>query len=238
MMDLHDRLARIAGPAAEPSAAEADADLARGRRALRRRRSVRALGTSAFAVAALAVAVTYNNQAGPATTPPDKALAQVVATRLVAYEGKQPQGFTIDKVPAGWEIQGGDVASLTIAPQNAADKNPDVFVDKIAITLQSKDDHSTPTGMQLEVGGKPSVLNGIMDGCPPGGPAATPPVTTSAPNTTGPPCVAQGKDLWVKQSDGIWMLVQIWDARGWTQQDIVEFADGIHVQPGAERIVG
>ncbi|MEU8259175.1 hypothetical protein AB0C02_00925 [Micromonospora sp. NPDC048999] len=233
MMDLHDRLARIAGPAAEPSAAEADADLARGRRALRRRRSVRALGTSAFAVAALAVAVTY----GPATTPPDKAPAQVIATRLVAYEGKQPQGFTIDKVPAGWEIQGGDVASLTIAPQNAADKNPDNFVDKIAITLQSKDDHSTPTGTQLEVGGKPSVLK-EQDGCLPEGPAATPPVTASAPNTTGPPCVAQGKDLWVKQPDGIWMLVQIWDAHGWTQQDIVEFADGIHVQPGAERGVG
>ncbi|SCE71991.1 hypothetical protein GA0074695_0570 [Micromonospora viridifaciens] len=210
MMDLHDRLDRIAGPAAEPSAAEADADLARGRRALRRRRSVRALGTSAFAVAALAVAVTISTQTGPATTPPDKAPAQVIATRLVAYEGKQPQGFTIDKVPAGWEIQGGNVAHLTIAPQNAADKNPDMFVNKIAITLQSKDDHSTPTGTQLEVGGKPGVLN----------------------------VVAQGKNLWVKQPDGRWMLVQIWDAHGWTQQDIVEFADGIHVQPGAERGVG
>ncbi len=213
MMDLHDRLARIAGPAAEPSAAEADADLARGRRALRRRRSVRALGTSAFAVAVLAVAATYGNQAAPATTPPDKAPAQVVATRLVAYEGKQPQGFTIDKVPAGWEIQGGGVGHLTIAPQNAADKNPDAFVNKIAIMLQSKDDHSTPTGTQLDVGGKPGVLN-----------------------------VAQGshggKNLWVKQPDGLWMLVQIWDAHGWTQQDIVEFADGIQVQPGAERGVG
>lgn len=210
MMDLHDQLDRIAGPAAEPSAAEADADLARGRRALRRRRSARALGTSAFAVAALAVAVTIGTQTGPTTTTPNNAPAQVVAIRLVAYEGKQPQGFTIDKVPAGWEIQGGNAAALTIAPENAANKNPDVYVNKILITLQSKSDHSTPTGTQLDVGGKPGVLNAAqgLDG---------------------------GKNLWVKQPDGVWMLVQIWDTHGWTQQDIVDFADGIRVQPGVVR---
>ncbi|GIJ26459.1 hypothetical protein Vqi01_16210 [Micromonospora qiuiae] len=213
MMDLHDRLDRIAGSAAEPSAAEADADLARGRRALRRRRFARALGTSAIAAAALVAAVTISTQTGPATTPRDKASAQVVAARLVAYEGEQPQGFTIDKVPAGWEVQGGSTGNLTIAPKNAADKNPDVFVGKIAIVLQSRDDHRTPTGTQLEVGGKPGVLE-------------------AADGSEG------GKNLWVKQPDGVWMLVQFWDARGWTQQDIVEFADGIHVQPGAERVVG
>ncbi|MEV2236640.1 hypothetical protein [Micromonospora sp. NPDC049891] len=212
-MDLHDRLDRIAGPVAEPSAAEADADLARGRRALRRRRSARALGTSAFALVALAVAVTYGTQAGPTTTTPNNAPAQAAATRLVAYEGEQPQGFTIDKVPAGWEIQGGTTSELTIAPKNAADKNPLAFVGKIGIMLQSASDRSTPTGTQLEVGGKPGVLN-------------------TADGTQG------GKNLWVKQPDGVWMLVQIWDARGWTQQDIIEFADGIHVQPGVERIVG
>lgn len=213
MMDLHDRLDRIAGPVAEPSAAEADADLARGRRALRRRRSARALGTSAFAVVALAVAVTIGPQAGPTATTPDDAPAEAVATRLVAYEGEQPQGFTIDKVPAGWEIQGGTTSELTIAPKNAADKNPLAFIGKIAIMLQSASDRSTPTGTQLEVGGKPGVLN-------------------TADGTQG------GKNLWVQQPDGVWLLVQIWDARGWTQQDIIEFADGIHVQPGAERIAG
>ncbi|MFI7552304.1 hypothetical protein ACIBQ2_21440 [Micromonospora sediminimaris] len=212
-MDLHDRLDRIAGPVAEPSAAEADADLARGRRALRRRRSARALGTSAFAVVALAVAVTIGTQAGPTATTPDDAPAEAVATRLVAYEGEQPQGFTIDKVPAGWEIQGGTTSELTIAPKNAADKNPLAFIGKIAIMLQSASDRSTPTGTQLEVGGKPGVLN-------------------TADGTQG------GKNLWVQQPDGVWLLVQIWDARGWTQQDIIEFADGIHVQPGAERIAG
>jgi hypothetical protein len=157
---------------------------------------------------AIAAAVTYGTTGGD--TPTDPAPSRVVAAKLVAYEGKQPQGFTIDKVPAGWEIQGGSPGNLTIAPTGAADKNPDSFAGKIAIMLQSVDDKSTPAGTELTVGGKPGVLN------------------TAEGTTTG-------KNLWVKQPDGVWMLVQIWDASGWTQQDIVEFADGIHVQPGAQR---
>jgi hypothetical protein len=206
MMSLHDRLDRIAGPAVPPTTAEATADLTRGRRALVRRRAVQKLGASAFAAVALAGAVTWN--AGQDATP--KPPAQVAATRLVAYQGKQPQGFTIDKVPAGWEVQGGGLGNLTIAPEGLADQNPDSFVSKIAIMLQSVDDKSTPSGTPLSVGGKPAVIN------PAGG-------------------VEFGKNLWVQQPDGVWMLVQIWDARGWTQQDIAEFADGIHVEAGAQR---
>lgn len=203
-MDLHDRLDRIAGRVPEPTPAQADADLARGRRALTRRRTVRKLGASAFAAVAIAAAVTYSTADRGA---PDESAQP---TRLVAYQGEQPQGFTIDKVPAGWEIQGGSSGSLTIAPTGAADKNPDVFVGKIGIMLQSQDDKSTPAGTAVTVGGKPGVLNESNghDG---------------------------GKNLWVKQPNGVWMLVQIWDAGGWTQQNIVEFADGIHVQPGAQR---
>jgi len=207
MMDLHDRLDRIAGPVPEPTPTQADADLARGRRALTRRRTVRKLGASAFAAVAIAGAVTYGTADRGA--PADPAPPAV----LVAYQGEQPQGFTIDMVPAGWEVQGGSSGNLTIAPTGAADKNPDVFVDKIVVMLQSQDDTSTPTGTELTVGGKPGVLN-------------------EAEGTPG------GKNLWVKQPDGVWLLVQIWDARGWTQQNIVEFADGIHVQPGAKRTRG
>ncbi|MET0419421.1 MAG: hypothetical protein ABW022_25690 [Actinoplanes sp.] len=205
MMDLHDRLNRIAGPAVPPTTAQADADLTRARRALNRRRAVQKLSVAAVAAVALAGAVTWVNAEGPAPAP-----AQVAATRLVAYQGEQPQGFTIDKVPAGWEIQGGSLGNLTIAPEGIADQSPDSFVGKIAIMLQSVDDTSTPTGTALEVGGKPAVLNEA------GG-------------------VEFGKNLWVKQPDGVWMLVQIWDARGWTQADLAEFADGIHVEEGAQR---
>jgi hypothetical protein len=217
-MDLHDRLSTIAGPAGATSAEQADADVARGRRALRRRRAFRSAGASAFAVAALAAAVTYGargdsappaptTNAAPATAD-TKAGPAGAATRLVAYQGEQPKGFTIDKVPAGWEIQGVNQAVLTIAPTNAKDKNPDSFVDKIAIMLQSKDDTSTPTGTAVKVGDKPGVINVGLG-------------------------TDHGKNLWVKEPNGIWLLVQIWDAGGWSDAAMVEFGDGIHVLPGA-----
>jgi hypothetical protein len=215
MNDLQQRLARIAsaeagaGTACTATAgsdlptvlAQADADLARGRRALRRRRTWRTAGAGVFAAAVLAAGLSYAAPDGP---PVQGSPVQ----ELVAYQGQQPHGFTIDKVPAGWEVQGGGAGNLTIAPADAADKNPDNFIGKIAITLQSKDDHSTPSGTGLPVNGRPGLL-------------------------------AKGEgnaeSLWVQQPDGVWMQVQIWDARGWTQKDIVEFADGIHVQPGAQQ---
>jgi hypothetical protein len=215
MMDLHDRLATLAGSSGVPSAEQADADVARGRRALRKRRLFRSAGASAFAVAALAAAVTYGASSGSGSgTPAPGAVAggtgspAAVATHLVAYQGAQPKGFTIDKVPAGWEVQGVNQAVLTIAPKGLADKNPDSFVGKIAIMLQSADDHSTPTGTSIEVGGKPGVIN-----------------TPEDPGNT--------KNLWVKEPNGIWLQVQIWDASGWSNAAIVEFGAGIHVLPGA-----
>ncbi len=206
MMSLHDRLDRLAGPAADPTPAQADADLTRARRALTRRRALQKMSVSAVAAVALAGAVTWGAGPDAAPVPP----APVAAAKLVAYQGEQPQGFTIDKVPAGWEIQGGGPGNLTIAPEGIADQEPDSFVGKIAIMLQSVDDTSTPEGTALKVGGKPAVINAA------GG-------------------VEFGKNLWVRQPDGVWMVVQMWDTRGWTQQDMIEFADGIHVLPGAQR---
>lgn len=197
MTDLHARLGRLAGTDTLTTAAHADADLVRARRAVHRRRTWRTGGAAVFVAAALVAGVSY----GTAGTQSEQ-------QHLVAYQGQQPQGFTIDKVPAGWEIQGGGAGSLTIAPADATDKNPDSFIGKIAITLQSQDDHSTPTGTKLSVHGLPAVLaKGEAD----------------------------VESLWVRQADGVWMQVQIWDGQSWSQQDIVEFAGGIHVQPGAVR---
>jgi len=211
-MDLHDRLSTLAGQTGVTSAEQADADVTRGRRALRRRRLFRSAGASAFAVAALAAAVTYGANSGhgspPVTTATGTSAPAAVATKLVAYQGAQPKGFTIDKVPAGWEMQGVNQAVLTIAPKGLADKNPDSFVGKIAIMLQSADDHSTPTGTSIQVGDKPGVIN-----------------TPEDPGNT--------KNLWVKEPTGVWLQVQIWDASGWSNAAIVEFGAGIHVLPGA-----
>jgi hypothetical protein len=225
MTNLHDRLDLLAGPAPAPSPAQADADLARGRRALRRRRAVQQVGASVFAVAAVAAVVTYGTsgdnaapkpEAGPVSVgpvpvePAAPVSPQTVATRLVAYHGEQPKGFTIDKVPDGWEVQGVSAAALTIAPIGFEDQHPDSFVGKIVVMLQSADDKSTPTGTKVDVDGKPGVINDPDD-----------------PGHT--------RNLWVKQPNGIWMQVQIWDARGWTPASMAEFAAGIHVLKGAQQ---
>jgi len=202
MMNLHDRLAQLAGPDGDTSAAQAESDLDRGRRALRRRHNVQRMGAAGFATAVLAVAVAYGASTNGA---PQQAEPTVVAARLVAYQGQQPKGFTIDKVPSGWEIQGADQGALTIAPVGLADKDPSVFVGKIAIMLQSADDHRTPTGTAVTIGGKRGVIDS-SDGGVPG-----------------------SKNVWVLEPNGIWLQVQIWDATGWTQESLVEFTDGIHV---------
>lgn len=216
MMDLQEQLGRIAGQAVPATSDQVTADVARGRRALRRRRTLQRAGASVFAVAALTAAVAYgtaDHSTGGAAPPVAAGSRAVVTAHLVAYTGEQPKGFTIDKVPSGWKVQGVDQFTLTIAPVGAADKDPDVFVGKIAIMLQSKDDKSTPTGTAVQVGGKPGVLAAAQG-------------------------LATGKNLWIKESDGGYLIVQIWDASGWTQAEIVEFGAGIHVQPGAQRGVG
>jgi hypothetical protein len=214
MMELHDRLDRLAGPAAPVTASQVEADLARGRRALRRRRTVKGAATGVFAVAAATAALAYGTASRPAAPPaaaPPAAAARptVTGAKLVAYHGAQPKGYTIDKVPAGWEIQGVDPSVLTLAPIGDKDKDPHVWVGKIAIMLQSMDEHGTPTGTAVSVAGKRGVL-----------------VTADAP---------RGKSLYVMQPNGINLIVQIWDASGWSNDAIVEFASGIHVLPGAQQ---
>jgi hypothetical protein len=211
MMELHDRLDRLAGPAVEATSSQADADLARGRRALRRRRTVKGAATGVFAVAAAAAALAYGTASSSHPAASDSAAAPrpaIVSTTLVAYKGEQPKGYTIDKVPSGWEIQGVDPSVLTIAPVDAKDKDPHSFVGKIAIMLQSVDEKGTPTGTAVKVAGKTGVL-----------------IT--------PEGQSAGRTLYVKQPNGINLIVQIWDARGWSNDAIVEFAAGIHVLPDA-----
>jgi hypothetical protein len=218
MMELHDRLDALAGSAVPATPDQAEADLARGRRALRRRRTVKGAATGVFAVAAAAAALAYGTASPPAGHPtaaaPTAAAPATAAavTTLVAYKGDQPKGYTIDKVPAGWEIQGNSDFALTIAPIGAADRDPDAFVGKIVIMLQSKDQHGRPPGTAMKVDGKPAVLDDVSN--------------------------LPSKLMYVMQPNGVYLIVQIWDARGWTDSAIADFAAGVHVLPNAQQGVG
>lgn len=195
----------------------------------RRRRAVLALGGSTFAVAAIVAAFSF---AGSGSDPdntgqaqPDRpAVAAAAATKLVSYTGKQPKGFSLDKIPDGWFVQADDTHSIVLAPsgvtgQPKADpsksplQDPTSFVGKIAVMLQSKDQKSVPDGTSVKVGAGKGVL-------------------VKAPDNT------DGRTLWVAQPSGTYVLIQFWDGIGLSQEAMVDFGAGVHVEKGAVQGVG
>lgn len=234
-MDLREQLGALAGPETTVTDADVAADLARGRRALSRRRAAGGAGVSVFAAAAVAAVLAFNGTgasipAAPYAAPTTSSSGTFVGANLVSYVGKQPTGYTIDKVPEGWEVQGSDDYVLTIGPKGAKDQDSYSFVGKIMVGLQSSDDHRTPTGTNVSVGGLKGVINEPQHAGPQPGPSDAPKGTVTDDSYS--------KNLWIQQKNGAWLQVQIWDSRGWSQADIVELGAGIHVLPGAKAAAG
>ena len=253
MMDLRNHLEEIAGPVVPVATGQIDEDILRGRRAVTRRRSVQTVVGSAFGVAALVAAFTVPSGgvgAGPhgptAAAPP----AVTVPVELVAYRGAQPKGFTIDKVPAGWFVQTDDNYGLVLAPDKvkgagpsagsakakdagqAVDPSanpvydPDTFVGKIGIMLESKDQNGPGRdGTKVKIGDRDGLLVKSLPAMIPGQPAADPAGDT-------------GWSVWVQQPSGIWLIVQFWEGLGMSREQMVELTSGVHVHKDAVQGVG
>lgn len=244
-MDLHRQFDTLAGPEVTPTTEDVNSDLDRGRRALRRRRTVQKLAGSAFAVMALAVGVTVANTGTPAPTTPgagrNPGAINAPATQLVAYTGSQPKGYTIDKVPDGWEIQADTTSALILAPKKALDKDPQSFVGKIGIMLQSTDQKDAPNGKKVKVGDGAGVLVPEQEVTDPttlrlreeakreaiakGGPSAAPFLVDDTAN--------DGATLWVEQPNGVYLLLQFWEGLGLSEQDMLDIGAGVHVHKDA-----
>ncbi|MEV6629678.1 hypothetical protein AB0M54_02855 [Actinoplanes sp. NPDC051470] len=245
-MDLRDAFQDLAGRPVAPTIQQADADLARGRDKLRKRRLIQTAGGSIFAiaagVAAFAVA-TSGTVTGPAAidakAPPAATAAKI---NLVAYKGEQPKGFTVDTVPDGWFVQAIDTYSLVIAPNKAKNPGPDVdpskapiydpnnFRGKIAVFLQSKDEKA-PTGKTTTVNGREMILRKSPRGD----------VSDAKGFPTPEPERADGdygSTIFVKQDNGIYVLVQFWGGLSFTQQQMFELASGVHADESAVQGVG
>ena len=126
--------------------------------------------------------------------------------RLVAFQGEQPAGYTLDTIPDGWEIQGVNAYRLTLAPIGASDQEPDSFAGKIVVMLQS-DEGFVPEGTTVRVGDRSGVLVDSPDGL--------------------------ARTLWIKHSADAWVLVQVWRGLGMSVDDIADLAAGIHVHADA-----
>jgi hypothetical protein len=219
--ELFDRTARSAE--VTPSAETVEADLLRGRAALARRRRGRAIRLSVAGTAAAALVGTTivaghlgrtDESTRPATSPsigvnqgsgPDRGSS----VRLVAYQGEQLDGFTVDQIPEGWFLQGSNAFSLTIAPQGDT-TSPDDFVGKLVVMLLSSSaPQKLPEGDPVKVGDNDGVVA-------PGPPADT---------------------LTYEDGDGHFVQIQAWTAPlGWTKEQLASFAEGVevtsHAQPG------
>jgi hypothetical protein len=208
-----------------PSEETVEADLRRGRAALARRRRGRAIRLSVAGTAAAALVGTTivagnlgrtDETTGPATSPsigvnqgsgPDRG----TSVRLVAYDGEQLDGFTVDQVPEGWYLQGSNAVSLTIAPQGDP-TSPDDFVGKLAVMLLSSSaPQKLPEGDPVKVGDNDGVV------------------------TPGPPA----DTLTYEDGAGHFVQIQAWTAPlGWTNEQLASFAEGVQVTSQAQPGVG
>ncbi|GAB7048107.1 hypothetical protein [Catenuloplanes indicus] len=226
-MDLHSRMQRLGGTIEEPSAAAIEGDLARGRKAVRRRRAARVATGSAVGVAAIATAfaLTVTGPAGtPPATVPAPALAEASASgvQLVAYSGEQPEGFTIDKVPQGYTVQTQNEHALVLAPEQLPSvrlsdvpdsvlDNPQAFIYKIAVYLAGPE--AVPGDSEkISVGGKNALFH------------------LDAPRTSEGER-EPGARYFITVAPSVHMVVQFWPDMKLTEVQMTEIAGGIDVAP-------
>ena len=224
MTDLRTLLHDAAGPAAPVAPAVVEADLGRGHRALRRHRA-KTLGIRGGLVAGLALgAVAVASGTGlltapspsasptrPAVTAPTATTAPTVTlapTALVAYTGAQPKGYTLAKIPVGYQVASNQQAYLTLERADARGLDPALFDDKVAVE-QSVD--ADPTGGDVvTVSGKPATIvrsRGVSS-------------------------------LYLKQDNGSYLMVQAARGLNWDNAQLIEFASGVTVTQDATLTYG
>jgi len=237
MTDLRSMLHEAAGPlGAPPDSRFADALVLRGQRALRRRRVGRlstGSGIAAVTVAVLSGTMILLGQQGAAST------------ELVAYTGKQPVGFIIDKVPEHWHVESIDTGHLTLAPNDmkGTSKDPQELKGKIDVSLRLI--VPTVSGVNVQIDGRPGVIfeNTRVDHEPADTPATRTLLVKQQParRSVLPPCdKAQESTMKKNHTDpglypcgtamrNAYLSVQVWGGLGWSNERIVDFANGIHI---------
>jgi hypothetical protein len=204
------------------------ADLARGRRLLRRRRQRLAglAGVTAAVLGGVLVPLALQGSApshhpAPAavassrpqpthsqasrTTAPAQPSRQI---KLVAWVGTQPPGYQVAWMPKGWVVQGSTLYALVMAPPNDKDKSPDSFVGKLVVMLQSRDATAPPADWANQpVNGRDGKFD-VQD---------------------------DTQILTFKNASGQWVVIQAPVSLGWDRAELAKFAGGVQVLAAAQQ---
>ncbi|GAA3599978.1 hypothetical protein GCM10022223_14350 [Kineosporia mesophila] len=175
------------------------------------RRNVLVPAGIAAAVAAGALAFTLMGSSSPVVASPSRSTTTISAA-LTSYEGKAVDGFSIDKVPVGWDTLAADQGKLVLADKKASNQDPNEFPGKILVTVANEAELSTKskTAKSVKVGDVTGSLDTFSDGDP---------------------------RLWVP-SGKYTLIFQLPDNLDWDTATIVEFAAGVHLTGTPEIAAG
>ena len=203
------------------------ADLARGRRLLRRRRQRLAglAGVTAAVLCGVLVPLALQGSAPShhsAPAPRRRAIrsrpthaGQTAAPvqqprqiKLVAWVGTQPPGYRVAWMPKGWVVQGSTPFALVMAPPNDKDKSPDSYLGKLVVMLQSRDATAPPADWANQpVNGRPGKFD-VQD---------------------------DTQILTFKNATGQWVVIQAPVSLGWDSAELAKFAGGVQVLAAAQQ---
>ncbi|MEV6816700.1 hypothetical protein [Micromonospora sp. NPDC051296] len=230
VVDVLRALPSVVTPA--PAGAEVvAADVARGHRALIRRRRNQIAGSSLVVAAVAAVTVSIA-QLGPADSRPaggsGATTQQALRVQLVAFTGTQPAGFTVSTVPAGWQVVSSNRTAFVVAPPGA-DSSP---AGSVTLDPQGPGDD----GSVVSYDGRIAVMLQGASRLP----SDTPVTTVSVNGRDGLLGTAEGGSLWLIFPDaaGNKVLVQVPTSVGLTIDQIVSFAQGVTVTSDAHSTSG
>lgn len=209
MSDVRDLLSETARSAVRtPSSETIEADVLRGRAALKRRRRARAIGLSVAGMLAAAAVV------GTTVVTGDwggSRLNDGTPIHLVAYHEEQLEGFIVEQLPEGWYLQGSNAFRLTIASRGDT-TSPDAFTGKLVVMLLSASaPQELPEGDRVKVGERDGVVTH----------------TPEADILT-----------YVDDAGHLVQIQAWREALGWTSEQLVRFAEGVEVTTHARAGVG
>ena len=221
---LDDEDPRAAGPVS------AMGDLARGRSHVRRRRTGLAAAATATLLVGALVPVALGGRTGSRTESVTAAEGSP-SIALVSYTGKQPQGYTVDWVPKGWTIQGGDLGYLVIAPP------PGVVAQQ---GVGTKDTRTSKRELAQRHGGQQTPKERAADPTYLEGKLAVMSASASENHTAGTKITVDGRPGYLRtqektqilsyqSSTGLWVDIQAPTLLGWDSTKIAKFAAGVTV---------